>query len=68
MGLYAAHIGRRHARQEMMHMSNPPEPRHETSFEKARAWLTSEVSLTLPGWAFASAGAVALLLLLVALD
>ena len=49
-------------------MSNPPEPRHDTSFEKARAWLASEVSVTLPGWAFASAGAVALLLLLVALD
>ncbi len=31
-------------------------------------WLRSDVTITLPGWAFASAGALALLLLLVALD
>lgn len=31
-------------------------------------WLRSDVTVTLPGWAFAAAGALALVLVLVALD
>lgn len=39
-----------------------------TSTERLRAWLKSDVTVTLPGWAIALGGAVALVLLLVALD
>ena len=39
-----------------------------TSTERLRTWLKSDVTVTLPGWAIALGGAVALVLLLVALD
>lgn len=39
-----------------------------TSTERLRAWLKSDVTVTLPGWAIALGGAVTLVLILVALD
>ncbi|WP_281356602.1 hypothetical protein [Parasulfitobacter algicola] len=36
--------------------------------EKIKAWLTSNVTITAPGWVVASAGAAAIVLLLIALD
>jgi hypothetical protein len=49
-------------------MTNTPAPRDDTTLEKARAWLASQVTITVPGWAVVLAGGVALVLLLVALD
>ena len=43
-------------------------PERTTSTERLRAWLKSDVTVTLPGWALALGGVVALVLLLVALD
>ncbi|WP_272874400.1 hypothetical protein [Pseudaestuariivita rosea] len=36
--------------------------------EKVKTWLKSPVTLTVPGWAVATAGATAILLILIALD
>lgn len=49
-------------------MSESPETPTGSSFERLRAWLGSDVTLTLPGWAVALGGALVLVLLLVALD
>jgi len=49
-------------------MSESPETPTGSSLDRLRAWLRSDVTLTLPGWAVALAGALGLLLLLVALD
>jgi hypothetical protein len=35
---------------------------------RLRSWLKSDVTVTLPGWAYALGGVVALVLLLTALD
>lgn len=43
-------------------------PAETTSTERLRAWLKSDVTVTLPGWALALGAAVALGLVLVALD
>jgi hypothetical protein len=43
-------------------------PQRTTSTERLQTWLKSDVTVTLPGWALALGGAVALVLLLVALD
>lgn len=39
-----------------------------TMTQRIGAWLKSDVTLVLPGWVLAGGGAVALLLLFVALD
>jgi hypothetical protein len=39
-----------------------------SSTERLQSWLKSDVTLTLPGWALALGGAVALVLVIVALD
>jgi hypothetical protein len=45
------------------------EPRPAVSqTDKLRAWLKSDVTITLPGWALALGAAMALLLIVVALD
>jgi hypothetical protein len=49
-------------------MSEPPETPTASSLDRLRAWLRSDVTLTLPGWAVALGGALVLTLLLVALD
>jgi hypothetical protein len=51
----------------MTEMDKTP-PAATTSTERLRAWLKSDVTVTLPGWALALGGAVALVLVLVALD
>lgn len=43
-------------------------PSRTTSTERLRTWLKSDVTVTLPGWALALGGVVALVLVLVALD
>ena len=49
-------------------MSESPETPRESSTGRIGAWLRSDVTLTLPGWAFALGAASVLLLLGVALD
>lgn len=45
------------------------EPRPAASqSDKLRAWLKSDVTITLPGWALALGAALALVLIVVALD
>jgi hypothetical protein len=43
-------------------------PQRTSSTDRMRAWLTTDVTVTLPGWTLALGGAVALALVLVALD
>jgi hypothetical protein len=49
-------------------MSEPPEIPTVSTIDRLRAWLRSDVTLTLPGWAVALGGAAVLTLLLIALD
>jgi hypothetical protein len=49
-------------------MTDSPKTPPGSSLERLRAWLQSEITLRLPGWAVALGGAFVLLLLLVALD
>ncbi len=49
-------------------MSESPETPTGSSVDRLRAWLRSDITLTLPGWAVALGGAFILVLLLVALD
>lgn len=43
-------------------------PSRTSATDRLRAWLKSDVTVTLPGWALALGGAAALVLILVALD
>jgi hypothetical protein len=43
-------------------------PKSDADRASVAAWLRSEVTATLPGWAFAAGGFVLVVLLLVALD
>jgi len=47
---------------------SPPARNDRTTAARIRDWLASDVTVTLPGWAVAVAGAAALCLVLVALD
>lgn len=49
-------------------MSESPETPTGSVFDRIRAWLRSDITLTLPGWAVALGGALVIALLLVALD
>mgnify|MGYP003565629949 CR=1 FL=1 len=49
-------------------MSHTPDPQGGSSLERLRTWLRSDVTITAPGWAVALGGALALVLLLAALD
>lgn len=49
-------------------MSKPPETPTGTSLDRLRAWMRSDITLTLPGWAVALGAALLVALLLVALD
>lgn len=48
--------------------TNETPPVQTNSTERLRSWLKSDVTVTLPGWALALGGVVALVLVLVALD
>jgi hypothetical protein len=48
--------------------TSPAPPTETDSLSRAKAWLRQTHSVTLPGWAFAAAGAFAVLLMFVALD
>ncbi|MDG3041279.1 hypothetical protein [Roseicyclus marinus] len=48
--------------------TNNPTPTGTNSTERLRAWLKSDVTVTLPGWALVLGGVVALIVVLVALD
>jgi len=45
-----------------------PESPTGSSFDRLSAWLRSDVTLTMPGWAIAVGGVLVLVLLLAALD
>ncbi|MEA3643105.1 MAG: hypothetical protein VBE63_24655 [Lamprobacter sp.] len=49
-------------------MSPSSETPTGSSIERLRAWLRSDITLTLPGWAVALGGVLLLTLLLIALD
>ncbi|AHM03166.1 hypothetical protein roselon_00747 [Roseibacterium elongatum DSM 19469] len=48
--------------------NNTPPPAHVSSTDRLRAWLKSDVTIRLPGWAVALGGGLVLVLILVALD
>lgn len=49
-------------------MTQPSDIKHRSQTERLRGWLKSDVAVTLPGWALALGGLMAVVLLLVALD
>jgi hypothetical protein len=49
-------------------MTQQTEDKETSQTDRLRAWLKSDVTVTLPGWAVALGGVVAVVLLLVALD
>lgn len=49
-------------------MTEQAEDKGPSQTDRLRGWLTSDVTVTLPGWAVALGGVVAVVLLLVALD
>ncbi|MEQ8365632.1 MAG: hypothetical protein RIB61_02900 [Roseicyclus sp.] len=49
-------------------MTQPTEDKEMSQTDRLRAWMKSDVTVTLPGWAVALGGVAAVVLLLVALD
>ena len=49
-------------------MTHPTGDKQMSQTERLKAWMKSDVTVTLPGWAVALGGLAAVVLLLVALD
>jgi hypothetical protein len=49
-------------------MTQPEDDTAPSQADRLRGWLKSDVTVTLPGWAYALGGVVVLTLLLVALE